>query len=240
VQEPIAGGAVKELSGVVSFAGMPEVELERLWAGGRVLTPRDGARLFAQGDAADCVYVVLGGDGHVRIGTISQASKGLMVEVCQAGDIFGEIGVIDSSVRSADALVQGRVRLLRIGGPAFLAVLTTSPTLGLNLCRMLARRLRWTFTLFEDAAFESLEVRLARQVLYLAKHEGRRVGDSVQLAGRFRQGDLADLLGATTRSIITILNAWRNSGVVAYDAQKARLTICKEAELQSLLDDAAR
>ena len=58
--------------------------------------------------------------------------------------------------------------------------------------------------------------------------------------GRFRQGDLADLLGATTRSIITILNAWRSSGVVAYDAQKARLTICKEAVLQGLLDDAAR
>ena len=112
--------------------------------------------------------------------------------------------------------------------------------MGVNLCRMLAKRLRWTFTLFEDAAFESLEVRLARQVLYLARREGRRMGDSVQLVGRFRQGDLADLLGATTRSIITILNAWRSSGVVAYDAQKARLTICKEAVLQGLLDDAAR
>jgi CRP/FNR family transcriptional regulator, cyclic AMP receptor protein len=231
---------VTELSGVGSFAGMTEAELGQLWAGGRVLTPRDGGRVFSQGDAADAVYVVLSGDGHVRIGAISQASKGLMVELCQAGDIFGEIGVIDGSVRSADAVVQGRVRLLRIGAAAFLGVLAESPMLGMNLCRMLAKRLRWTFTLFEDAAFESLEVRLARQVLYLAKHEGRRVGDSVQLGGRFRQGDLADLLGATTRSIITILNAWRASGVVTYDAQQARLTICKAAELQSLLDDAAR
>jgi CRP-like cAMP-binding protein len=112
--------------------------------------------------------------------------------------------------------------------------------LGMNVCRMLAKRLRRTFTLMEDATFESLEVRLARQVLHLAKREGRRTGNSVQLTGRFRQGDLADLLGATTRSIITILNAWRASGLVAYDPQKARLTICREEELQRLLSDAVK
>ena len=44
-------------------------------------------------------------------------------------------------------------------------------------------------------------------LLYLAEREGRRTAQGTQLAGRFRQGDLADLLGATTRSIITILNA---------------------------------
>jgi CRP/FNR family cyclic AMP-dependent transcriptional regulator len=228
---------LSELTGINSFAGMTEAELDRLWASGRVVTPRDGARIFAQGDVADAVYVILSGDGHVRIGSTHQTSKGLMVEVCQTGDIFGEIGVIDGSVRTADAVVQGRIRLLRIGGSAFLAVLAESPTLGKNLCQTFAKRLRWTFTLLEDATFESLEVRLARQVLYLAKRDGRRTGDSVQLTGRFRQGDLADLLGATTRSIITILNAWRYAGMIVYDTQTARLTICNEAEFRRLLGE---
>ena len=61
---------------------------------------------------------------------------------------------------------------------------------------------------------ESLEVRLARQVLYLARTDGRNTAQGRQLGGRLRQGDLADLLGATTRSIITILNAWRADGLV--------------------------
>jgi Mn-dependent DtxR family transcriptional regulator len=61
----------------------------------------------------------------------------------------------------------------------------------------------------------------------------------LQLAGRFRQSDLADLLGATTRSIITILNAWRASGLVIYDPARAQLTICGEAGLHELAGAAA-
>jgi CRP-like cAMP-binding protein len=100
---------------------------------------------------------------------------------------------------------------------------------------MFAQRLRRTSLLFRDATFESLEVRLAKQVLYLASRDGRRTEQGLQLGGRFRQGDLADLLGATTRSIITILNAWRASGLVAFDAARAQLTICREHELQQMI-----
>jgi CRP-like cAMP-binding protein len=98
---------------------------------------------------------------------------------------------------------------------------------------MLARRLRWTVTLLQDASFETLEARLARQVLYLAEQSGRRTEHGVR--HRLRQGDLADLLGATTRSIITILNGWRAAGVVIYyDTDRALLTVCDQA-LRGLL-----
>ena len=200
-----------------------------------MLEPRDGARIFAEGDAADAVYAIIGGTGHVRIGALDRSSKGLMIEVFGTGDIFGEIGVIDSSTRSADAIAEGRVRLLRISSRVFLDALHSNAVLGANLCRMLATRLRRTSVLFRDATFESLEVRLARQVLYLAKLEGRRTEQGLQLAGRFRQSDLADLLGATTRSIITILNAWRADGLVIYDAARAQLTLCREEDLQRLV-----
>jgi ABC-type bacteriocin/lantibiotic exporter with double-glycine peptidase domain len=73
------------------------------------------------------------------------------------------------------------------------------------------------------------------ELLYLAEREGRRTAHGTQLAGRFRQGDLADLLGATTRSIITILNAWRADGLVIYDPAWAQLTLCRELELQRLV-----
>jgi len=46
----------------------------------------------------------------------------------------------------------------------------------------------------------------------------------LRLSDRIRQGDLADLLGATTSSIITILNAWRAAGFVLYDTDRAFLT----------------
>jgi CRP-like cAMP-binding protein len=101
---------------------------------------------------------------------------------------------------------------------------------------MIARRLRRTYELFQDATFETLEVRLARQILYLAEREGRAMPEGTRLGNRLRQGDLADLLGATTRSIISILNNWRATGLVTYDTDKALLTVKDLAALRAIVE----
>jgi CRP/FNR family cyclic AMP-dependent transcriptional regulator len=87
----------------------------------------------------------------------------------------------------------------------------------------------------EDATFEPLEVRLARQILYLADLESRQTPNGVRVAGRFRQADLADLLGTTPRSIITILNHWRAQGVVIYDPHSAQVTLRDADALRRLI-----
>jgi len=56
----------------------------------------------------------------------------------------------------------------------------------------------------------------------------------VRLTQRLRQDDLADLLGATARSIITILNAWRAAGVVLYDTERAFVTLCDPGALRAI------
>ena len=209
------------LHSIAVFKGLSGEALRQLEQSSVLMEPRDGEAIFSQGDPGDAVYAITGGDGHVRIGAIDRHSKALMVEVFRAGEIFGEIGVIDGGVRSATATAVGRLRLMKIRQTIFLAALGNYPTIGESLCRMLAQRWRRTYELFQDATFETLEARLARQIVYLATSEGRPTPQGVRLTHRLRQADLADLLGATTRSIITILNAWRAAGLVIYDTERA-------------------
>jgi len=222
------------LTSIGVFQGMGPEEVSRMQQGSLIVTPRGGEQIFAQGDPADAVYAIVAGDGHVRVGAVDRRSKALMVEMFRAGEIFGEIGVIDGGTRTASAVAEGRVQLMKIRRAAFLAALGSCPALGEALCRMIAQRLRRTYGLFQDATFETLEVRLARQVLYLAEREGRPTPQGLRLANRFRQSDLADLLGATTRSIITILNAWRSADLVAYDTDRALLTVRDVAALRAI------
>jgi CRP/FNR family cyclic AMP-dependent transcriptional regulator len=224
------------LAAIAVFKDMTDEGLSRLEQGSVILEPRDGAAIFTQGDPADAVYAIVAGDGHVRIGAIDPHSKALMVEVFRAGEIFGEIGVIDGGSRTATAIVEGRLQLVKIREAAFRTALANFPMLGEALCRVMAQRLRRTYELFQDAVFEKLEVRLARQVLYLAAREGRLTPQGTRLGHRFRQGDLADLLGATTRSIISILNAWRADGVVIYDTERALLTVTDAGALRSIIE----
>lgn len=224
------------LSDVAPFQAMSAEHRALLEVGGMVLEPRDGTIVLHEGEMPDAVYAVIGGDGHVRIGTLYRNSKALMVELIRVGEIFGEIGVIDPGPRTASGVVEGRVRLYKIRASSFKNALSQSGALGEALCRMIAQRLRRTYALYQDATFETLEVRLARQVLYLADREGRQTPDGVRLGHRLRQGDLADLLGATTRSIITILNSWRTAELVVYDTDQARLTVRDIKALRGLVE----
>lgn len=234
------------LARVALFEGLPSAALDRLCRGAEIeigggarrsgLGPRERDIVFRQGDPADAVYAITGGTGRIQLGAPDQASKRLMVEILRPGEVFGELGVIEASVRTADAFADGAVRLVRIPGNAFMAVLADTPRLGLNLARLLSARLRRTFTLFQDASFETVEVRLARQILYLADRDGRPVERGIRLAGQLRQGDLADLLGTTTRSVISVLNAWRKRGWVSYDGEKAMLVVLDENKLRALVN----
>jgi CRP-like cAMP-binding protein len=224
------------LASIDVFKAMNPEALNHLTRSATMLEPRDGTEIFSQGDPADAVFAILSGEGHVRIGAVDSHSKALMVEVFRTGEIFGEIGVIDGGSRTASALAEGKLRLAKIRGTAFLDALAHSPELGDALCRMMAKRLRRTFELFQDATFETLDVRLARQVLYLATQRGRQTPQGLRLADRLRQSDLADLLGATTRSIITILNAWRAAGIVTYDTDRALLTLSDIAALRAIVE----
>ena len=223
------------LATVPMLAALPQLYRDRLARWATELAPPDGTQVFTQLDPADAIFAIVGGDGHVRARSVDYQGKSLMVEVFRPGDIFGEVGVIDGDYRTATAVVHGRVRLIRIPAAIFLEVLSQCPELGLGLTRLLTNRLRRTYSLLQDASFETLEVRLARQVLYLAEREGRQTEQGLRVAIRLRQGDLADLLGTTSRSIITILNSWRATGLVAYDTERAFLTLRDQAALRALI-----
>ena len=56
------------LTSITVFKSMTREALSVLEQGSVILQSRDGATIFAQGDPADAVYAIIGGDGHVRIG----------------------------------------------------------------------------------------------------------------------------------------------------------------------------
>src|ERR1700733_2957979 len=134
---------------VAVFRGMTREALSQLERGSTIQEPCDGATIFAPGDPSDAVYSIIGDDSVILNGPFDRNGKVLMVEMLRVDKIFGEIAVIDGSPRTATAVAEGRVRLVKIRQAAFLAALTNCPTLGEALCRMMAQRLRRPCELLE-------------------------------------------------------------------------------------------
>ncbi len=214
------------------FAGVDAGDLDRLLAVAQPHPFRDDEQVFARGEAADRVYLIL--SGMVRISTLGESGKRIVVEIFREHEMFGEIAVIDGESRTADAIAYGPADLLILPGSAFSALLGGSAPFARNILRLVTARLRRTYSLLEDASLLNLELRLAKQVLYLIGL-GASVGERVRIHSRMHQDDLADLLGATSRSIITILNKWRAEGLATFDGRSAQLTITDIERFRALV-----
>jgi CRP-like cAMP-binding protein len=219
------------------FAGIAPDLLERMFRASLLRQARGQEVIFSRGEAADKVFVILA--GMVRISTMGENGKRIVAEIFREQEVFGELAVIDEQPRTADAIAYGPVELLQIPANAFNAVLSESAPFGRTLLRIVAARLRRTYSLLEDASLLNLELRLAKQVLYLMGL-GASGTQAVRIHSRMHQEDLADLLGATSRSIITILNKWRIEGLATFDGRSAQLTIQDLERFRALAHDFPR
>jgi CRP-like cAMP-binding protein len=105
-----------------------------------------GTRLFQYGDPGDKLYIIL--EGKVRISREVGGMGEEALAVLGAGEVFGEMALLDESPRSASALAHERCRLLVITKDAFDDLLFLHKDLAYEVLwscvRMLAARLRET------------------------------------------------------------------------------------------------
>jgi CRP/FNR family transcriptional regulator, cyclic AMP receptor protein len=231
--------ALARLVEIPLFSGVPRESACRLLESGQPRSYLDGGVIFERKDEARYVYIVLNGRVHISTEAArdkDREPKRMTVEIFKSEDLFGELGVIDNSPRTATATAKGATQVAALNGAVFRELMQNSPIFSVNLVRLIAARLRHTYLLLEDASLLSLEHRLARQVIYLLGF-GASGEPQVRLYSRFNQGDLANLLGTTRRSIIDILNKWRAEGLADFDGRTAQLTILNLQRFRALLSD---
>jgi len=163
-----------------------------------------GQTLFVKGDPGDALYGVR--RGQIRIETGTTAGERLTIEVFGAGDLFGEIAVLDGRPRTADAVAQEDAELFVLPRADFLKTLESDGRLAIRIIELLCARLRSTNERTEEMMFLPLAVRLARRLDTLVQDFGAEV--------QITQDELAGLVGVTRESVNRQLQEWRASGIV--------------------------
>lgn len=170
------------MSQTVAAAALAQSRLFRaLTAGARQTLVERGAevrmapeeRLFAKGDAGDALYVVL--EGEVEVGVTTAGGKQVRFAALGAGEIVGDMAVIDGGPRSADTIALRKTRLLRISREALMEALEAEPPAALALAAELVARLRAADATIESAVLHDLGAKLARLLIDESGHGARAV-----------------------------------------------------------------
>ncbi len=97
---------------VPALAGMPQRDRDALISSGRVVEAQAGTAITRAGDAGDNAYFVL--SGRVVAGTTTGAGEYRALSAMAPGEVFGEIGALTGSPRTADVVAEADTTLLEV------------------------------------------------------------------------------------------------------------------------------
>jgi CRP-like cAMP-binding protein len=129
---------VEVLKAIPMFRGIDPRRLKLIAFISQRLSFREGDTVFEQGDASDSACILLEG----TIDVVLQTAAGPLT-VSQIGPrmLFGEMGAITGSTRSATLLARSDLAVLRLPKEHFISLLEEFPQLALAVIRDLAHRL---------------------------------------------------------------------------------------------------
>jgi len=192
--------------------------IEQLIPLGTIAVFANGEQIFTRGDVGNGLYGIL--LGRVRIFTPGPDADELTLNMLDAGELFGEIALIDGEPRSASAVAVGETRLMHIRRDRFLPLLRANADIGIGLLQILCRRVRWSSSRVEDQALLALPARLAKRLLAMADTGGDATPSGIRLRTRLSQRELGDLVGATREAVNRVLAQWRKNGLIVNEASR--------------------
>jgi CRP-like cAMP-binding protein len=176
------------------FAEAPLELLAPIATAGKVRELVRGDVLFEAGDEPDSIYVVLSGRIAIAIGNRPFDHRESVIALMDEGDLFGDMGMLDKSPRSAGARSLEASTVLEIPYSAVIEQLNKSSDLLWNVIRMLSRRLRAMDQALADSVFLDVTGRTAKRLLELS-------GGKDEFTLPVTQEELAGMVGASRERV---------------------------------------
>ncbi len=167
-----------------------------------------GERIFDAGSPGQSMMAVLA--GSVRISILTARGKEIVLADLAAGEVFGEMALLDGQERSADATALSKCELLVLERRDVLPFLRAHPDVCLTMLELLSQRLRRLDERMADIAFVDLPGRLAKTLLRAAQPAQGNRPARLSLS----QGDLAKMIGGTRETVNRCVRDWQRQGIL--------------------------
>jgi CRP/FNR family cyclic AMP-dependent transcriptional regulator len=215
------------LSDIKLFEGLGSAQLD--W-----VAQRAHRRVFAAGtnlmtieQPGEAVYVILHGTVKIHV---EQGERDVILSILGAGDLLGEMSLIDSLGRSASAVTLEDSLLLWMDRATFNYILDNFQSVARSLVKILSARVRLSDQMIQSLASLDVNGRVARQLLAFAERYGRKVKEGMQIRILLKQGDIADLVGASRKRVNQTMVLFKDQNLLSM-SEDGRIIIHDQAGL---------
>jgi len=182
------------------FRDLSEAEMDALVCSSHSRTVPADTLLFREYDPADALFIIV--SGRVKVYCSDDRGRDIVINTQGAGDYFGELALLDHSVRSASVRTIEECRLCVVLKEDFSRILEQHPGILRKVLRNLARQVRKLTANVKSLALKDVYGRMSLTLKDLAEERG---DGTLFIPERLTQQDIADRVGASREIVARIL-----------------------------------
>jgi len=164
--------------------------------------------IVEEGLAGDYMYVIR--EGEVKVTKLSGDGREKILELLGPGDFFGEMSLLDNSVRSASVKSLSETRILALSRHDFLKELRRNADLAMAVIQELTRRVRQMDEQASSLSFQRVKERTEGLLRRLAKNESDAEGRHSTPPLTHQQ--IADMIGTSRETVTRIVKRLKQDG----------------------------
>jgi CRP-like cAMP-binding protein len=168
--------------------------------------------IYLPGDPGDRVFFING--GRVKSSKVTRDGKELTLAYRGAGQIFGELCVIDGSPRGEMAEAMKNAIITEVPREVFVELLMSDAKLAFSFATVVGKRRRAIETKLEHLVFRDVQAKLAALLLELAEEYGVEHEDGTQIGLKITHQEMANLIGSTRETISLTLAQFKKKGLL--------------------------
>jgi len=221
----VGGGRIKNMAQTFwhirncsLFGRLSEPQLQQLESWSRLRKFPKGSSIYLPADAADSALLLA--DGRVRLCSNTSDGKQSILAFIEAGELFGELALIEKGEREERAEAVTNATVLLIPGDLLRSMMESSASLTLGVTKLIGMRRKRIERRLKSLLFHNNRDRLTHLLTELIEQYGNATTAGVELSVRLSHQDMASVIGATRETVTTLLGEMQSEGLLKISRQK--------------------
>jgi CRP-like cAMP-binding protein len=205
--------------------GVPAARLQELAAAVEIREIPRRQVIYLPGDPGDRVFFING--GRVKCSKVTRDGKELTLAYRGAGNIFGELCIIDGTPRDEMAEAMKNAIITEVPRELFVQLLMADAQLCFSFACIVGERRRQIEMKLEHLVFRDVQAKLAALLLELGNEYGVDAEDGTQIGLKITHQEMANLIGSTRETISLTLAQFKKKGLLDLNG---RTVVLKDQE----------
>jgi CRP/FNR family cyclic AMP-dependent transcriptional regulator len=205
-----------------NFRQVLTLEERRRIAGTAVMQPVSRKEvLYFSSEPSNCVYILK--EGKVKIYRQTADGKEIILNIINAGELFGELGLAGQQEREEVAEVIEDAVICIITMEDMQELMHNIPSLNTEILKRLGSRVKKVQSRLESLICKNAEQRIRSLIKELAREHGRVIAgdrEQVELKLGLTHADIAKLTATCRQSVSMLFRELEKQGIIKYNRRR--------------------